>query len=179
MIRSLRGTQTAEEFATRKVQLQIQLLTLRQDIDFRQDVDAPDADVRLDSQRTRIQLTAEFYRLAALLYLRRVSSGLGNAKTTMLYTQQAFNALENLNECTSPWPLFIVACEAETDEQRVAVFRALDQMDKSRSIGNIFVLRILIESFWKQQDLEEDPCRRRHLKWWDTITLEHAGPWFI
>ena len=159
--------------------LESQLLELKQKIEFTQDFDGSDAEVCLYPERSRILSTAEFYRMAALLYLRRVFAVPGDTKATILYVQRAFQILDSLEECTSPWPLFILACEAETDNQRIGILQALDQMDTRRAVGNVFVLRAITEMFWKQKDLEEDACRRRQMKWWNVTTLDAAGPWFI
>lgn len=129
--------------------------------------------------RTRTLATAELYRIATFLYLHRVGSTDSSQEMKSLYLQQALQVLSSLEVCTSPWPLFVIACETETDEQRISILQTLDRMDMERHIGNIFVLRHIIESFWKQQDLQADSGRTSTLKWWDTIDLNLTAPWFI
>ena len=80
---------------------------------------------------------------------------------------------------TSPWPLFILACESQTDRQRIQILRTLDRMDSSRNIGNVLVLRSIIESFWTQCDLRADLPTSNPLKWWEMVNYETAMPWFI
>lgn len=80
---------------------------------------------------------------------------------------------------TSPWPLFILACESQTDGQRIQILRTLDRMDSSRNIGNVLVLRSIIESFWTQCDLRADLPTSNPLKWWEMVNYETAMPWFI
>ncbi|KAI1439296.1 fungal-specific transcription factor domain-containing protein [Xylaria sp. CBS 124048] len=129
--------------------------------------------------RVRTRLTAELYRLAAFLYLHRVCSPDVPPEPKPVYLRAAMQILANLKVCTSPWPLFVVACETETDEQRISILRTLDRMDEERHIGNVFVLRHIIESFWKQQDLQADSGRSSTPKWWDTIDVNLTVPWFI
>ncbi|KAI0205838.1 fungal-specific transcription factor domain-containing protein [Astrocystis sublimbata] len=128
--------------------------------------------------RTRTLATAELYRIAAFLYLHRVGSTEPSQEIKSVYLQQALQVLGSLKVCTSPWPLFVIACETETDDQRIRILRTLDQMDEERHIGNVFVLRHIIETFWKQQDLQADSGRTGNLKWWDTID-NLSVPWFI
>ncbi|KAI0012577.1 fungal-specific transcription factor domain-containing protein [Xylariaceae sp. FL0662B] len=130
-------------------------------------------------ERTRVLATAELYRIAAFLYLQRTGEYTQTQELRSMYLDQAFRTLNSLEVCTSPWPLFVIACETETDQQRIMILQTLDRMDDARRIGNIFVLRNIIESFWKQQDLQADNGRVSNLKWWDVIDLNTAAPWFI
>ncbi|KAI0406463.1 fungal-specific transcription factor domain-containing protein [Xylaria palmicola] len=129
--------------------------------------------------RTKTLATAELYRIAAFLYLHRVGSTETSPELKSAYLQQAFLVLGSLKVCTSPWPLFVIACETETDDQRISILRTLDRMDEERHIGNVFVLRHIIESFWKQQDLQADSGRAGGLKWWENIDVNLSAPWFI
>ncbi|KAI7771177.1 hypothetical protein LZL87_013463 [Fusarium oxysporum] len=106
-----------------------------------------------DSLRShRILAIAELYRLATLLYLQRVHPIAEDDFTRPVYVQQALGVLKNLGVATSPWPVFVIACEVD-EQDRVSILHTLDRMDSVRSIGNIKVLRDVIESIWKQQDL--------------------------
>lgn len=129
--------------------------------------------------QSKIRLTAELYRIAAVLYLRAICPNIDATNQTPMWLEQAFKVLNGLAVCTSPWPLFVVACESQTDQQRIQVLRALDRMDEDRNIGNIFVLRSLIENYWKQQDLQADVDKLRPLRWWEMMNFDTAAPWFI
>ncbi|KAH9906819.1 fungal-specific transcription factor domain-containing protein [Xylariomycetidae sp. FL2044] len=143
-----------------------------------QRLDPRDADSLSQHERTRTLATAELYRIATFLYLQRASNHAHANESRTMFLQQAFEILRSLDVCTSPWPLFVIACEADTDEQRIEILQNLDQMDARRRIGNVLVLRSIVESFWKQQDLQADNARSQNLKWWD-IDLSIAVPWFI
>ncbi|KAI0908170.1 fungal-specific transcription factor domain-containing protein [Ustulina deusta] len=129
--------------------------------------------------RLRTLATAELYRIATFLYLHRIGSAENSQDIKSANLQHALQILGSLEVCTSPWPLFVIACETETDDQRISILRTLDRMDEERHIGNVFVLRHIIESFWKQKDLQADSGRAGGLKWWDTIDLNLSAPWFI
>lgn len=138
-----------------------------------------DSEQHAVKEQTKIQLTAELYRIAAVLYLRSVCPNVDATNQTPAWLEQAFRVLAGLEICTSPWPLFVVACESQTDAQRIEILRALDRMDQDRKIGNVFVLRSLIENFWKQQDLQADGDRVKPLRWWELMNFDTAAPWFI
>ncbi|KAI8629940.1 fungal-specific transcription factor domain-containing protein [Xylariaceae sp. FL1651] len=141
---------------------------------------APGHEDRLSQhERTRTLATAELYRIATFLYLHRICNTEASQEIRSAYLQQALQILSRLDVCTSPWPLFVIACEAETDDHKIIILNTLDLMDERRHIGNVFVLRHIIESFWKQQDLQADTGRTGGLKWWDTIDLHLTVPWFI
>lgn len=130
-------------------------------------------------RRAFILATAELYRLATLLYLQRVCSLVQDEVTRPTYVDQAFATLATLEVATSPWPIFILACESRTDNQRIQILRTLDRMDAARNIGNVLVLRSIIESFWTQCDLRADVASGNPLKWWEMVNYETAMPWFI
>lgn len=130
-------------------------------------------------KRTMILSTAELYRIATFLYLQRACNTAQVHELRTMYLQQAFQVLRTLDICSSPWPLFVLACEAETDQQRIDILQTLDRMDSVRRIGNIKVLRDIIECFWKQQDLQADSGRPPNSKWWEALDLNVAAPWFI
>lgn len=54
------------------------------------------------SERTRILITAELYRLATILYLQRTSISPQANEMRSIYLQQAFKVLGSLEVCTSP-----------------------------------------------------------------------------
>ncbi|RYO99742.1 hypothetical protein DL764_006730 [Monosporascus ibericus] len=130
-------------------------------------------------EQVRIQTTAELYRIAAFLYLQRTCNTAHAEELRSIYMEQAFKALRSLEICTSPWPLFVVACETENDEQRIEILQILDRMENTRNIGNLLVLRNIIESYWNRKDLQADIGRSSDLKWWDVVDLQTSAPWFI
>lgn len=122
--------------------------------------------------------TAELYRLAGLLYLQRVCPTPGDEVRRTDYLEQAFAALDTLHVATSPWPIFVIACESQHEEQRILTSQILDQMESIRSIGNILVMRNIIETIWKQQDLRGNLDRAGQIGWWLFVDCDVAAPWF-
>lgn len=133
-----------------------------------------------DNGRSQALLTAELYRIATLLYLYAVCTDVTDNMERDYRLSQALNILQQMAVCTSPWPLFIVAGEVTTDSQRIVILDVLERMDSLRHIGNVFVVRRLIEAYWKQLDLkvcgDKSQIRPRI---WQFLSTSSATPWFI
>lgn len=129
------------------------------------------------ARQAAILATAELYRLATALYLHRVIPQ--PADNPANFVEKAFAALEQLEVATSPWPMFVIACECRSEAHRVKVLRALDGMDMARRIGNVYSLRDLIEAYWTQRDLAADVGGGSQGKWWEFASCDTAMPWFI
>lgn len=148
-------------------------------------------------RRLRILYTADLYRLAATLYLLRVVPLPHDDEANRTRClEAALAALDRLDVATSPWPLFVIACEAMADGARVQILRVLERMETVRGIGNIRVLRGIIEAFWKQFDLRADmiglgghssggsggaagQTQGPHVRWLDLVNCDTPVPWFI
>lgn len=126
----------------------------------------------------RILAIAELYRLATLLYLQRVHPIAEDDFTRPVYVQQALEVLKSLGVATSPWPVFVIACEVD-EQDRVSILHTLDRMYSVRSIGNIKVLRDVIESIWKQQDLRSIRKAGQRVDWLQFVECDVPVPWFI
>lgn len=142
-------------------------------------------------ERTRILSTAELYRLAAYLYLLRALPEDGDNTSRFALMSQSLETLNRLQVATSPWPIFIVACEANDDDSRVQILRELDKMVAERGIGNVRVMKGIIEAFWKQVDLRADSAggsgstgrglqgQPSALTWGDLVKCDEPVPWFV
>lgn len=106
---------------------------------------------------TQAVQVAELYRLAALIYLERVARNAPrDSPTVEVLTGQAFSLLEVMSTCERPWPLFVVALEATTEEQRRTVLAVLDASLRLRPLGNLASTRRMVEAGWVMQDLTEE-----------------------
>jgi hypothetical protein len=174
-----------EQLASQRLLLECRLNSLTQRIH-------PEEDSSISpSRRIRILSTAELYRLAAYIYLLRVSPTTDYNTVRVFIVSRALSVLRNLDEATSLWPLFIIACEAANDDARIQLLQILDSMYVARGIGNIHVVRGIVEAFWKQVDLRADvgsgPATSRldsHaqpsvLSWSDLVRWETPVPWFV
>lgn len=122
---------------------------------------------------THIRQTAELYRIAAILYLYNTypdiaphSSSNGSPKSPSSLpnipdlVRQSFSCLHSMmNVCTSPWSLFLIACNAIEDQDRMEIMMTLENGFKERRIGNYKVILSLVKTFWKRADLKNDEGR--------------------
>ncbi|KFA75587.1 hypothetical protein S40288_10931 [Stachybotrys chartarum IBT 40288] len=166
--RAMESWQLHEE----RSRLETTLQTLRQQLD-------PQEEEAAAERRTRILATAELYRIAALLYLQRVCPQHGDDGARSIYVQQALRVLSALETATSPWPVFVVACEARDDGQRIQIMQTLDRMNRVRKIGNVGSVKDMVEGFWRQCDLAADSDPERRLKWWEMVESDRPMPWFV
>ncbi|KAH7171466.1 fungal-specific transcription factor domain-containing protein [Dactylonectria macrodidyma] len=131
------------------------------------------------STQARVLAIAELYRLATILYLQRVRPMPADDCRRALCLEQAFAILDRLQVATSPWPVFVIACEsAPSDGHRGLILGVLDRMDEARGIGNIRVMRSLVEAFWMQYDFA-GLGDGAWANWWNQGDAAVAEPWFI
>jgi hypothetical protein len=132
------------------------------------------------ADRSQILTTAELYRLASMLYLQRACPAVSDEADREMILTAAFQCVSQLEVVTSPWPVYIFACESKTDERRMSILKTLNKMENLRGLGNLFDLRGVIEGIWCQADLRADGNgTSRFVKWWEIVNCEHAMPWFI
>jgi hypothetical protein len=132
----------------------IRLLRTLQDMEQRPVIEKDSISGAPDSER--IYKTAELYRIAAEIYLLRSVLGLSSGSAEVkAHVTSSLRIINDLGTCTSPWPIFVVACEAIVDEQKIELLDALDRMQKERRIGNVEIMRGIIETLWKRRDVSD------------------------
>ncbi|KAF2792458.1 hypothetical protein K505DRAFT_307580 [Melanomma pulvis-pyrius CBS 109.77] len=113
-----------------------------------------DASMCIDRKR-QIEDIAELYRLAGLIYLNRAGRNVPTSSPVLQrLTEKAFVILETLHTCERTFPLFLVGCEARTDDQRTIVLRVIDRTQSRFPPASIMRIRGYIERFWAQNDLD-------------------------
>ena len=132
---------------------------------------------RLDE--AKILNTAELHRLAALIYLHR--SVIGTVSESPAMRSLVIRSLDILDKfwvCTSPWPIFMTACEVVGDEQRIRILDAVHRMQERR-VGNVAIMKRIIEAICKQGDLY--PCQdgKTRVDWKQLVDLEKQIPYLI
>jgi hypothetical protein len=129
----------------------------------------------------RISLTAEFYRIAALLYLdQEVARPAGLHKDDMRrYVREGFALLDQMEVCTSPWPLFVLACNVGNDEERIKIMRVIEDGSRERGVGNYRIIASLVKTVWKRQDVVADEKEEVWVDWRELIKPEEGIPSFI
>jgi hypothetical protein len=99
---------------------------------------------------------AELFRLATLLYLFRLAKGeAATSPGTSKVISEAFTIFEHIEHCDRPWPLFIIALEARTEEQRAIILTVLKNSLKRKPLGTMSTANRMIHGAWIQQDLHE------------------------
>lgn len=107
-------------------------------------------------ERSRSERIAQLYQLAGLIYLHRAArrTKIGFPPTEIL-VQEAFGIVEGLECCEASWPLFIIGCEARSDEGRLKIQGIFSKTLEMRDNGNIRSIKRMIEAAWIQDDLCE------------------------
>ncbi|PWY68969.1 hypothetical protein BO94DRAFT_299621 [Aspergillus sclerotioniger CBS 115572] len=95
----------------------------------------------------------ELFQSAMLVYLNRSSGGLLDPADTEERIGKAFSTLSQLRSCERQFPLFILGCEARTDDERCTVLDLITRTEKLASSRSFFLVRKMIEAIWVQDDL--------------------------
>ena len=128
----------------------------------------------------RIRATADFYHIAALIYFHQRVQRLSSKHPVMkTLVKSALDLISQMEVCTSPWPLFVVACEVTGDSERLQILQTFAGMEEHRRIGNIAVTRMIVETVWKHHDLASDDLARGKIDWRSIVDLKVLSPSFI
>jgi hypothetical protein len=114
---------------------------------------------RIGVSFTRQEMLTYLYRCAALIYLNRAVAGLNMASFQHeRLVREGLLLLKNLGSCESAWPLFVLACEANQDEQRLQILEILSATRREslcRS-NHVPLIQRMVEAIWNQNDLDID-----------------------
>ena len=165
------STFQSEEHKQQLNSLELRLISLRQYDNFA---------TSTPREQSRTDLVAELYRLAGLVYLhrggRRAREGFQPTESIL---KKAFSIIEQLEYCETVWPLFIIGCEARSDEQRVLIHETFSKCLKRRDTDNIRSIGKMIQASWIQDDLSEDEEIDYQLKINALISANTVLPIFI
>jgi hypothetical protein len=129
---------------------------------------------------THVTLTAELYRIAAVLYFyQTMPTSFSPIVNTQNFICKGLNILWEMKICSSPWPLFILACSTTEDEDRIRILDLMEKSGSSRRIGNYSIIIGLVKAVWKRQDLATDEKAKRNVDWRDLIEEGGYMPSFI
>ncbi|KAL7917479.1 fungal-specific transcription factor domain-containing protein [Trichoderma austrokoningii] len=109
-----------------------------------------------ESSLSRQDMINSLYRYAALIYLNRTVSYVSTSSFShRRLVREGILLLQNLSFCEGTWPLFVIACEADKDEQRLQILDVLS--NTSREVGqrsdHIVLIQHMVEAIWNQNDL--------------------------
>ncbi|KAL2809056.1 hypothetical protein BJX63DRAFT_406951 [Aspergillus granulosus] len=101
--------------------------------------------------------TFELFQLSILIYFNRItSSALEPQGTTQSRIQRGLAIFGTLHSCPRQFPLFIIGCEARTEEERRTILELIDRTQKSASSRSTFIVGELTNRVWVQDDLAGD-----------------------
>ncbi|KAI8625235.1 fungal-specific transcription factor domain-containing protein [Xylariaceae sp. FL1651] len=104
-----------------------------------------------------LELTVQLFQLATLIYLARASQNPLKPPAKLGHlVDEVFAGPVPTCSCRHVFPLFIIACEANTDEQRAAILEMIDRSEKRGYVRSMAAFRAQLQSFWIQQDLHAD-----------------------
>lgn len=96
----------------------------------------------------------EVFQLATLIYLNRIC---GSLLDQPLKTEQrihsVFTLLPQLSSCERQLPVFIVGCEARTDQQRAIILDLISRTERNAASRSFRHVKLLLEAIWAQDDL--------------------------
>lgn len=101
--------------------------------------------------------TLEVYRLAALIYLERASNSFsGTSAKLSAWSSSAFKLLRTLGLLKHSFPIFIIGCEARTDEQRIVILDCIEMTQGAQPSPGMQIVQEMIQSAWALEDLETE-----------------------
>ena len=117
----------------------------------------------------RITFTAELYRIAALLYFyQTIPPTFLPIIDIQNLLDSALSMLWEMKICSSPWPLFIIACSI-LEEHRIPILNLMEASGSSRRIGNYSIIMGLVKAVWKRQDMLSEGKAKRYVDWRDLV----------
>lgn len=130
--------------------------------------------------RIRIRQTAELYRLAAILYFyQTIPESFVPALNSPDLVRSGLAILWVMRICSSPWPLFILACSVTADNDRIRILDLMETSGSSRRIGNYSIIIGLVKAVWKRQDLTTNEKVKNNIDWRDLVEEGGYMPSFI
>jgi Fungal specific transcription factor domain len=111
----------------------------------------------MSSLSTAWMATIEVFKLAALIYLKRASRNFsGPSPQIDAMVARAYILLSDLETFDPAFPLLIIGCEAQTDEQRMRILEHVERAMKTSSLRSLCGLRDILQQIWVQDDLADD-----------------------
>ena len=104
----------------------------------------------------RNTIVSDLHRIASLIYVNRVVHNVSGIEFRhRRLVREGILLLTDMKTCQHAWPLFIIACEAVDDDQRLAILDVfeLSRQDRRRRSSHIHFTQHLVEAVWNQHDL--------------------------
>ncbi|KIW62327.1 hypothetical protein PV04_10508 [Phialophora macrospora] len=107
----------------------------------------------------RNTMVSDLHRLACLIYVNRaVHCVSGTEFRHRRLVREGILLLTKMVTCQNAWPLFIIACEADDDDQRLAILDVFERtwQDRRRRSSHIHFIQHMVEAVWHQHDLNAE-----------------------
>ncbi len=106
----------------------------------------------------RHTMISDIHRIASLIYVNRAINCVSATDFRhKRLVREGILLLTEMKTCQNAWPLFIIACEAVDDDQRLAVLEVFEQsrQERRRRSSHIHIIQHMVEAVWNQLDLNE------------------------
>ena len=107
----------------------------------------------------RNTMVSDLHRIASLIYVNRaVHCVSGTEFRHRRLVREGILLLSKMKTCQNGWPLFIIACEAVDDGQRLAIMDVFEQsrQDPRQRSSHIRFIQHMVEAVWNQHDLNAE-----------------------
>ncbi|KIW09942.1 hypothetical protein PV08_11718 [Exophiala spinifera] len=111
------------------------------------------------SSPDRNSMISDLHRIACLIYVNRVVHCVsGTEFRHRRLVREGILLLTKMQTCQNAWPLFIVACEAVGDDQRLAIMDVFERsrQDRRRRSSHVHFIQHTVEAVWNQHDLNTE-----------------------
>lgn len=90
-----------------------------------------------------------------LVYLSRAHPKLNPTSKTQQHIDRGFEILGQLDVCDRQFPVFVLGCEARTDERRAAVLDLVARTERRAASRSFNYCGALVRAVWAQDDLAD------------------------
>ncbi|KIW04968.1 hypothetical protein, variant [Verruconis gallopava] len=107
----------------------------------------------------RNAMVLDLHRLACLIYVNRaVRRVAGTEFHHRRLVREGILLLTRMATCQNAWPLFIIACEAVNEDQRLALLDVFEKslQERRRRSSHIHFIQHIAQAVWNQHDLNPE-----------------------
>ncbi|KAI1336224.1 fungal-specific transcription factor domain-containing protein [Xylariaceae sp. FL0016] len=114
-------------------------------------------DLGSEVEGDNMPLPIQMYQRATIVYLLRASQSPWESPANLdNMLAKSFAERVKAPSCSHFFPLFILACEARTDEQRTSIVDLIERTERTSQVRSMARFKAGIQSFWVQRDLHAD-----------------------
>ncbi|KAI0161218.1 hypothetical protein GGR57DRAFT_351109 [Xylariaceae sp. FL1272] len=107
--------------------------------------------------KSKTSVLTELFRLATLIYIVRICESLFDGyRDIQALLDTAFRQIKHVDTCERLLPLFIIGCEARTDERRLLILDLICRTKERTHVRDTRCLEAALSVAWSQEDLHAD-----------------------